>query len=58
MKKKTYLTPELVLVEMDLRNDICTTSEGGSFVVDPDDPKPGDEEDPYNARRRSNIIWD
>lgn len=51
MKKKTYLTPEMNLVEMDLRNDICTTSEGGNFSED-------EEEDPFSARRRSNIIWE
>lgn len=52
MKKKTYLTPELVLVEMDLRNDICTTSEG-DFSDDPEDP-----EEPIYSRRRTNAIWD
>jgi len=43
---------------MDLRNDICTTSEGGSFVDNPDNPGTGGEEDPFSARRRSNIIWE
>lgn len=55
MKKKTYLTPEMVLVEMDLRNDICTTS-GGSGQIAP----PGEDggEDDKAARRRTNAIWD
>jgi hypothetical protein len=56
MKKKTYLTPELVLVEMDL-NDVIATS--GNFT-DPDNPNPGtgDEEEPTYSRRRTNAIWD
>lgn len=48
MKKKTYLSPEIELVEFNLRNVIATS--GGSIGHDP--------ENPDAAPRRPNAIWE
>lgn len=50
MKKKNYLTPEMELVEFNLRNVIATS---GNDDIDPVDPG-----NPYAAPRRPNAIWE
>lgn len=57
MKKKAYITPELLVVNV-APQTICAVSGGGTNATDPIiDPLPDTNNDPSNDRSRSNN-WD